>query len=575
MSQQRLNHELMKLGELLLEDGLITKEQLTLALSIKKEDNRKKIGEILIEMGFVSELDIAKVLSIQLGIPLIDFSSVVVEPEAVQLVTEKLCLQHSFMPISVDKKVVKAVFADPLDLKAIDDLRFASGLSVQPAVSTPRQIKDAIEHHYNLNTSLKNIVDDMGFQMPLEIVYSEPEEINVTDLLNRSAAAPVIKIVNGIITNSIQDRASDIHLEPQKNCLKIRTRVDGLLRDVTVFPKWIQGLITSRIKIIAKMDIAEKRIPQDGKITVLFHERSLDLRVSTLPTQYGENVVIRILNAQSAILDLKQCGFSEEDLKRVESIVTKPQGIVLVAGPTGSGKTSTLYSMLNHIKSESIHIVSLEDPVEYEFPWMSQVSVNEKVGLTFAYTLRSILRQDPDVIMVGEIRDSETALIATQASITGHLVLSSIHTNSAITTITRLKNMGIPPHLIASSLNGIIAQRLVRLICPECKVPYKPSYEEFIKIGIKENKANDMNFYRGTGCRRCGNTGYKGRTGVFETMVFNQKIRNLIASDAPEDVIKKEAESYGMKHMMQDALLKLNDGVTTIEELGRVLTFEY
>ncbi len=573
MKQQNSNQKLMKTGELLLENGLITRDQLNVALEVNKEKN-KKVGEILVDMGFVTDEDIAKILSIQLGIPFIDFSFAVVEPAAIQLIPEKLCQKHALIPISIEKNVIKAAFTDPLDIVAIDELRFVSGRSVQPAVSTSSQIKEALAHHYNLKASLQDLVETVNVHMPLEVIYTETDEVDIAELLKRSEATPVITMVNGIVTGAIQNNASDIHLEPQKNCLKIRERVDGLLRDVVVFPKWVQGLVTSRIKIMAKMDIAEKRIPQDGKITVRCQGSNMDLRVSTLPTQYGENVVIRILNAQSAIVNLDKCGLSQNNFERVLSMIEKPQGIVLVAGPTGSGKTSTLYSMINHIKSDTINIVSLEDPVEYDFSWVSQVSINEKVGLSFPFTLRSVLRQDPDVIMVGEIRDQETAFIAAQASITGHLVLSSIHTNNAGATIARLKNMGLPPHLIVSSLNGIISQRLVRLICPACKTAYKPSSEDFLKIGIKNQEIQNLTVYMGRGCKQCSNTGYQGRTGVFETMVVNKRIRELIISDASEDAITEEALSSGMTDIFQDAFEKVKEGLTTIEELNRVLMFK-
>ena len=578
MSQAKIKQGLMKTGELLLENGLITKQQLDHAL-LKKKECKKRIGETLVGLGFVSEVYIAKVLSIQLGIPLIDFSSVVVEPEAIRLVPEELCKKHSFIPISTDMKVIKTAFADPLDLVAIDDLRFATSQAVQPMVSTHQQIRKAITQHYNVDTTLQKLVEDMKFhvpsEMPLEVFYRENVEVDATELIKRTESAPIIRMVNGIIRNSIQSGASDIHIEPQKRSFKLRERVDGLLMDVTEFPKWVQGLMTSRIKIMAKMDIAEKRVPQDGKVTVRAQERDLDLRISSLPTQNGEKIVIRILNVQAAMNDLSKLMFSNGDLDRVKSMIERPQGIVFLAGPTGSGKTSTLYSMINHIKSDTTNVVSLEDPVEYELPWISQVSVNEKVGLTFAFTLRSILRQDPDVILVGEIRDDETAMIATQASITGHLVLTSIHTNSAAGTITRLKNMGIAPYLIASSLNGVIAQRLVRLICQSCKTSYQPSPEELIKIGLTDKDIKGMSFYRGIGCQKCNNKGYSGRVGVFEVMVIDQQIRELIASDAPTDVIAKAAKSSGMSLVMQDALRKANEGLTTIDEISRVLSFEY
>ncbi|OGL43519.1 MAG: hypothetical protein A2W05_01270 [Candidatus Schekmanbacteria bacterium RBG_16_38_10] len=381
-------------------------------------------------------------------------------------------------------------------------------------------------------------------------------------------------MVNAIVSNAIKDKASDIHIKPQQNEVKLRERVDGLLRDMMTLPKWVQGLVTSRIKIMAKMDITEKRIPQDGRIKIRIENKEVDLRVSTLPTQYGENVVIRILDNKSKIFDIDSIGFSKEYTEVVKSMMNKPQGFILITGPTGSGKTSTLYCMLNYIKSEKIHIVSLEDPIEYEMPGISQVSINEKVGLTFPFSLRAVMRQDPDVILVGEIRDAETAFIAMQASVTGHLVFSSLHTNNTIGTITRLKNMGVPNYLIASSLNGVIAQRLVRLICPKCKVPYIPSSDEFISIGIKPDETKGIRFYKGTGCEDCGNSGYSGRIGIFEILNINSQIKELIVSDASEDAITKAALSSGLKYIIHDGIEKVKEGLTTLEELNRMLVFE-
>jgi len=572
---QKIKKKVKKTGELLCDAGLLTEEQLLQALQRQKETN-KKFGDVVIDMGFVSDLDIAKVLSDQLGIPLIDFSSVAVEPEAVQIIPEKVCKKHTVLPISLEKDSLKVVFADPLDLKAIDDIRFATGRQVEPAISTSKQINEAIARYYHLSSPLQKLVDNMNLQGSVEFVYGHREnETESSELIKKSESPPVVKMVNGIILTAYEKKASDIHIEPQQKCVRLRERVDGLMRDVMELPRWAQGLVISRIKIMAKMDISEKRVPQDGKIRIRAKGIELDLRVSTLPTQYGENIVIRILDTQSGLFTLDQIGFSEDDLERVKSLLEKPQGIILISGPTGSGKTSTQYAMINHVKSETIHIITIEDPIEYELPGVSQVQINEKVGLTFAFSLRAILRQDPDVILVGEIRDGDTAFIAMQASITGHLVLSSVHTRSAVGTITRLKNMGILPYLISSSLDGVIAQRLVRLICSHCKVPYKPGVEELAKIGIsKIEDTREIKFYKGTGCEKCGSTGYKGRTGIYEVLVLNEQIRELIASEASEDVITKAALSSGMKTVWSEGFKKIMEGLTTIEELSRVIAFK-
>ncbi|RMF92350.1 MAG: type II secretion system protein GspE [Candidatus Schekmanbacteria bacterium] len=573
LDAMKIKKNIKKMGELLCDAGLITSEQLQKALA-KQQKTNKKLGEILVEMCFISHMDIAKVLALQLGIQFIDFSETAVEPEAIQLVPEKLCRKHTLIPLSVDKKVIKAVFADPLDLSAIDELRFASGRNVQPCISTPDKIREAIAHNYHINIPLQDLISSLPIQSPVEIVFEGDNELDISDLIKRSETAPVIAMVNSIIINAVQRRASDIHIEPQQKFVNLRMRIDGLLKDIMTLPKWVQCLVISRIKIMAKMDISEKRIPQDGRIKIRIKNKELDLRVSSLPTQYGENIVIRILDMKADSFQLENIGLGSEELKKVISMIDRSQGMILLSGPTGSGKTSTLYAMLNRIKSNTIHIVTLEDPIEYEIPGISQVNVNEKVGLTFAFSLRSILRQDPDAIMVGEIRDVETACIAAQASITGHLVLSSVHTNSTISTITRLKNMGVPSYLISSSLNGIISQRLVRLICPNCKTKYNPSEEEFVKIGLRPEDIKNNNFYKGTGCQKCSHTGYSGRIGVFEVLTITPKFRELINNDAPAELLQKEAINSGMKYMIFDGLEKVKKGLTTLEELNRVLIFE-
>ena len=573
---QQIKGKSKRTGELLFEAGLITEEQLHQALE-KEKEGKKRIGEVIVEMGFASEKDIVTVLSAQLGISFIDFSAIYVEPEALQIVPETICRKHTLVPISIDKDTTQVVFADPLDFEAIDAVRFVTGKSVRPAISTAKQIQEAISQYYHMATPLQALVDDLHLESSVEVVYGQKQdEIEDSVLVKKSEAPPIVRMVNGMIVSAFENRASDVHLEPQQKIIRLRERVDGLMRDVMTLPKWVQGLVISRIKIMAGMDITEKRIPQDGKIKIRLKERELDLRVSTLPAQYGENVVIRILDGQSRPSHLEQIGFSDKDLAKVKSLIERPQGLVLIAGPTGSGKTSTQYAMIHHIKSEAIHIVTLEDPVEYEVPGATQVQINEKVGLTFAFSLRSVLRQDPDVILVGEIRDTDTAFISMQASITGHLVLSSIHTLSALSTITRLKNMGILPYLISSSLNGVIAQRLVRIICPYCKTAYHLDPEEMVKMGIvsKAEDAKGLQFYKGKGCEKCGNTGYRGRTGIYEVFVVNKKIRDLIASDASEEVITKAALSSGMKTLWYEGLRKVKEGLTTIEELNRVLTLE-
>ncbi len=561
-----------KLGEILIESGLITEEQLARSIEEQKK-RRKRLGEVLIELGYTTEEDIARTLSIQLGIPYVDLATAVVEPEAIDKVPEKIARKHLALPASMEKKVLTVVMADPLNFEAIKDIEFVSGMNVRPAVSTQTQIQKAIQRYYHLSEPLQEVIEKMshGFVEVVPETVEMVQDLELEDAIRKGKSPPIIRMVNNIIYHAIKNRASDIHIEPREKSMVIRERVDGLLREVFQLPKWVQGAVTSRIKIMARMDIAEKRIPQDGRIKIRVENREIDLRVSTLPIQYGEDIVIRVLDSARAIMRIEELGLIEKDLKRLRTLIEVPQGVVLVTGPTGSGKSSTLYAMINHIKKEAINIITLEDPIEYELKGVNQVAINEKTGLTFAYTLRSVLRQDPDVIMVGEMRDAETARIAIQASLTGHLVLSTLHTNTAVSAIIRLKNLGIETYLIASSLNGVVAQRLVRRLCNACKETYMPTREDLLKLGITFMPEKPVYFCRATGCNTCDKTGYKGRTGLFEVLVCNSFIKELIAGDAPEEAILKAAVDSGMKYMVEDGIEKIKEGITSVDELLRVL----
>ncbi len=560
-----------KLGEILLESGTISQEDLKRALAEQK-GRKKKLGAILVEMGICSEEEIAQALSTQLGIQLIDLKNTPVEPVAIEIIPEKVARKHLIIPISVEDKDLHVAMADPLSYEAFEDVRFASGFTIKPYVATQSDIIWAIDHHYNLGASLDSIVKDISSEKVVEVLQEVKEDSKeVEDLKKKSEAAPIIRMVNLLISEAVEQGASDIHVEPTKDKVVIRNRVDGMLRKSIELPKWVQGAVISRIKIMAKMDIAEKRLPQDGRIGVRVGGRMLDLRVSTLPTNYGEKVVIRILDPKNALLTVEQLGMEGNTLDRFLSLINKPQGIILVTGPTGSGKTTTLYAALTRIKSIEKNITTIEDPIEYELEGINQVAVNEKVGLTFAGALRSILRQDPDVILVGEMRDAETATIAMQASLTGHLVLSTVHTNNAVSTISRIKNLGIPSYLIASTIIGIIAQRLVRIICPNCKVQDSPSEESLLKIGIPSRSIRGLQFYRGKGCSKCGWTGYKGRTGIYEILVFSQRIKDLIANNATESNIRQTAIAEGMRTIAQAGLEKVLKGITSVSEVLRVI----
>jgi type IV pilus assembly protein PilB len=498
---------------------------------------------------------------------------VVVEPEAIDLLKERVARKYLTMPLSVDRGFITVAMADPLDFEAIHDISFATNREVRPTVAPSKEIKAAIRRYYHLSQPLEKIIGEIQTDsielIPTPETPSDAEGIE--EAARTSESPPIIRLVNSVIIHAVRNKASDIHFEPREKTVRVRERVDGLLVEAFEFPKLVQGAVTSRVKIMASMDIAEKRIPQDGRIRIKMEGKDLDLRVSTLPTNFGEKITIRVLDSQATPLQLDEMGPTKKDYLRIRSIIERPQGIVLITGPTGSGKTTTLYSMINHIRTDAINIITLEDPIEYELKGINQVGINEKTGLTFPFALRAVLRQDPDVIMVGEMRDLETAKIAIEASLTGHLVLSTLHTNTAVAAMTRLKNLGISPYLVASSLNGVIAQRLVRKICDHCKEPYGPTPEELFKIKGRGKNSSEMKFYRGKGCPACGHTGYKGRVGVFEVLIVDSQVRELVTNDGTEDAILKTASESGMSHMSEDGIDKIHQGITTIDELFRVI----
>lgn len=562
-----------KIGELLVESGLITNEELEEALSEAKEQG-VRVGAVLVTKGYASEIDIAQTLSFQLNIPFVELSSTNIDPDAPGLVTEELAKKYFVFPHYKQKKTLSLAMADPLNLRAIDDIRFSTGMEIRPSVATMKDISAAITRFYHMDDGdhdpIEDIMVDLTRDRLVEVVHETDSSRDITEQVKKSSAPPIIKMVDSVIIHGVDKKASDIHIEPQEKIVKLRIRVDGIMRETMQLPKWVQGPVTSRIKLMAKMDIAERRVAQDGRLKVrLGREKSLDLRVSTLPTQYGETIVMRLLDPRSSMISLESAGLLKEDLARVVDMIERPQGVVLVTGPTGSGKTSTLYGMIDHIRTPEINIITIEDPIEYELKDVNQVAVNEKTGLTFSYTLRSVLRQDPDVILVGEMRDTETAVIAHQASITGHLVFSTLHTNDAVSSVLRLRNMGVPSYVISSALNGIVAQRLVRKICPDCKESYKPEEEELRKAGLKLTDGSRL--YRGAGCRECGHSGYAGRTGIYEVLAINRRIRKLIATDAPEQEIMYAALDSGMRPLHVDGLRKVAAGVTTLDELTRVI----
>jgi len=554
-----------KLGELLVETGLLGFEQLSEALKIQ-QDTGKRLGEILIEMNFISEEEMAFALAMQLKIPYIDLIDYPIQEKVLESIPREISTKFKCLAIDLKNNILNVAMADPLDLNMIKDLQFITGYNIQPSISTPSQIMDTLQKHYSPEKTLSQVATEFEGDEVMEFLPEAEIEDEEEPSAEEFKDSPFVKMVDLIIKNAIKRGASDVHIEAQENQVRVRNRIDGVLQDSIKLPKWTQPIIISRIKVLGSMDISEKRLPQDGRIKVRSRNMSVDLRVSTLPTYYGEKAVIRILNKEEAFLTLDEMGFAKKSLAPIKSFIKQPQGMVLFTGPTGSGKTSSLYGCMREIRSEEVNIITVEDPVEYELAGINQVQINEKVGLTFPFILRSILRQDPNVIMVGEIRDMETAEIALQASLTGHLVLTTLHTNDAPAAVTRLIDIGMPPYLIASSILGIIAQRLVRKICPDCKEEYIPDPELLSRLSLNKEEL-PFKFYRGAGCPKCGQLGYKGRTVIEEVMVMGHKMRELIQTSASIDILREAAMATGMTTLGVSGLRKIEEGITTLDEV--------
>jgi len=544
--------------ELLLEKKLIDNKQLGEA----KNEARKtgmSIERALEKLGFITKESIAQTIAEAIGVPFMDLTEYLIDQEVISLVPENVACKFKLVPLFKIGQTLTLAMTNPKDIVALDEVRKVSGFdTVEAVLSTEEGIQGTIEAYYATANSVNEIVDSIGKE---ELIKDEELDLNEV-----AVEAPIIKLVNVIIVKAVKGRASDIHIEPEESSLRVRNRIDGVLHEVYKLPRRLHRGITSRIKILADMDIAESRRPQDGKMRLKLEGKNLDMRVSTFPTVHGENIVIRILDKSSVILGLKELGFSEDNLGSFDKLIHNPNGILLVTGPTGSGKTSTLYAALTTINSLEKNIITIEDPVEYELPLIRQTQVNPKAGITFANGLRAILRQDPDMIMVGEIRDKETAEIAVRAALTGHLVFSTLHTNDSTSALTRLIDMGVEPFLISSSVIGILAQRLVRCICEKCKEVYTPDQTILADLNIKKGQK----FYKGKGCKKCGNNGFLGRTGIFELLMVDDQIRDLANEKASASQIKEACLKKGMKFLLDDGMEKVASGITTIEEVLRV-----
>lgn len=549
-----------RLGDLLVEAGVITNEQLDYALATKTRN--EKLGDFLIRENYMTEQQLIETLEFQLGIPHIHLNQYVIEPELMQLVPAALAKRTNIMPIRRDKNKLFIAMADPMDYFAIEEVRMATGCQIETSIAAKDDLYRTLTKYYDLQESMDAALTELGVVAPNG---ENPQEMMDED-------SPIVRLVNQIIANGVAQRASDIHFDPQETELKIRYRVDGVLRTERSLPKHMQNVITARVKILGNLNITENRTPQDGRIKSTVNFKPIDIRLSTLPTIYGEKVVMRILDLSSAANDIDKLGFTEKNEERFRDMIARPNGIVLITGPTGSGKSSTLYAALSHLNNEEVNIITVEDPVEYQLSGINQIQVKEEVGLTFAAGLRSILRQDPDIVMIGEIRDLETAQIATRASLTGHLVLSTLHTNSAVESISRMQDMGIEPFLLSSSLVGIMAQRLVRRVCRDCVTEMPATVRE--KEIFAENGLTVDVVRKGRGCPACNSSGYRGRLAIHEILPINRHIKDLILNRASASSIRDYMKEQKFNTLIEDGLLKVLDGVTTTEEVLRVATAE-
>jgi len=546
----------------LVEDKLISQDALDKASKQKKESGTS-ITSNLVKMGAITEEDLTKFLSELYNVPVVNLSNLEIDRSIIKLIPGDVASKFQVIPVERAGRKLKVAMVNPSNIFAIDDIKFLTGLEVQPLIAPENDIKKAIDRYYDSADSLASVMKSM--EEEVEIVEEQPEE--ETGALDGVDQAPVVKLVNSLIADAVRKRASDIHVEPYEKTLRVRFRIDGVLYEMMAPPFKMKPAIISRLKIMAELDIAERRVPQDGRIKLRTMGKTIDLRVSTLPTIFGEKLVMRILDKSNLSIDLTKAGFEQAALDHFLRAIKSPYGIVLVTGPTGSGKTTTLYSALTKISTPEVNIMTAEDPVEYNIEGINQVQVHEEIGLTFAAALKAFLRQDPNIIMVGEIRDLETGSIATKAALTGHLVLSTLHTNDAPSSVNRMIDMGIEPFLVASSTNLILAQRLIRRICPYCKTELKLHPEVVRELGLDLEEIKDLVTYEGKGCIECNNTGYKSRLGVFEVMPISPALRDLILDRAATSELRRQARAEGMLTLREDGIMKLKGGLTTAEEV--------
>jgi type IV pilus assembly protein PilB len=566
------------LGRILIKMGVLTREKVHECLTIQKQRHSSiQIGQIFLELGLIDEKQLQIALAAQRGMEYVNLDNIDIPPDVVDKVPAQMAKTYHIIPIKYDKEQneLTIVLDNPDNFRATDDLSTLMGFKVSARVTNTRAVENALNKHYETQEeNINELISEIQSDTFLAEFDGRNQSIDLDELKELSESNPVKKLLNLVLLQAIRDKASDIHFEPFENEYKMRYRIDGVLYEMVPPPKYIAAALSSRIKVMANLDIAERRLPQDGRISLTVQGKPVDLRVSVLPTMFGESVVLRVLDRSQVSFDLEKLGLRQEDCDLVRRLIRKPNGIIIVTGPTGCGKTTTLYSAMNELNDIKTKLITTEDPVEYDIDGLIQVQMKPDIGLTFARCLRSILRQDPDIILVGEIRDLETAEIAAQASLTGHVVFTTLHTNDAPSSIARLLDLGVEPFLVTATVEGIVAQRLVRKICEKCKTPFEPTEGQLSELGLTPDDIKGKKFYYGRGCNRCNNTGYKGRTGVFEIMTFNDEIRELIMNQASTNVLRAAGQKAGMRLLRDNGLAAIYDGITTIDEVVKETSTE-